>query len=105
MLGKLGALAAEYNVPVQSHLSENLAEIEWVKALFPDRKSYTDVYDHYGLLTSKTVMAHCIYLSDDEIETIKARGTGVAHCPTSNFNLTSGVLNAVKLLNMGVKVG
>ena len=105
LLGKLGGLAKQYDVPVQSHLSENLAEIEWVKSLFPDRKTYTDVYDHYGLLTNKTVMAHCIYLSDDEIETIKARGTGIAHCPTSNFNLTSGILNAVKLLDMGVKVG
>jgi guanine deaminase len=105
LLSGLGKLAAEKNLPIQSHLSENKDEIEWVKSLFPDRSSYTDVYDHYGLLTPKTVMAHCIHLSDAEIETIKCRGTGVAHCPTSNINLNSGFLNLEALMARGVKVG
>lgn len=63
----LGRLCEKYDLPVQSHLSENRNEVAWVKELHPDLPSYTDVYDAFGLLRQdKTIMAHAIYLSDKE---------------------------------------
>jgi guanine deaminase len=105
LMGKLGDIAKENDIPIQSHLSESFAECEWVKELHPDCASYTDVYDKYNLLTEKTVMAHCIHLSDEEIAKISERKTGIAHCPNSNFSLMSGVLDIRRLLANGVKVG
>jgi len=105
LMAGLGKQAVSYDLPIQSHLAENKKEIEWVGSLHPDCSSYTDVYDKHGLLTHKTVMAHCIHLSDEEITTLKARQCGVSHCPNSNFSLYSGICPTRKLLNKGVKVG
>jgi guanine deaminase len=91
-------------VPIQSHLSENRKEVEWVRSLFPEATSYTDVYDRAGLLTPRTIMAHGIYLSKEERECIKKTGSAIAHCAHSNFNLRSGVLNVRRLLDEGIKV-
>jgi guanine deaminase len=71
LLKGLASLASSNNVPIQSHLSENIGEINWVKELHPDCKTYTHVYHSFGLLTEKTIMAHCIYLSQEEIELLK----------------------------------
>jgi len=76
-----------------------------LQELHPDCPTYTDVYDKYNLLTEKTVMAHCIHLSDDEVTTIRKRKTGIAHCPNSNFSLMSGVLDIRRLIANDVKVG
>ena len=63
----LGRLCETYDLPVQSHLSENRHEVEWVRELHPNLPSYTAVYDAFGLLRPhKTLMAHAIYLSDEE---------------------------------------
>eukprot|EP00041_Stephanoeca_diplocostata_P006126 m.76580 g.76580 ORF g.76580 m.76580 type:complete len:305 (+) comp16185_c0_seq2:8-922(+) len=102
---RLGALARKYHVPVQSHLSESKAECDWVAQLHPQHSSYTEVYDACGLLTDKTVMAHCIHLSDKELHLLRDRGTGIAHCANSNFSLTSGVLRIRHCIEQGVKVG
>jgi guanine deaminase len=59
----LGAVAKASKSLIQTHLSENKDEIKWVKELFPESTSYTDVYDRNGLLTDKTVLAHCVYLN------------------------------------------
>lgn len=101
----LAEQAKKYDINIQSHLSENKEEIAWVRSLHPEASSYTDVYDRHGLLTKKTIMAHCVHLSEDEMDTLKARQTGVAHCPNSNFSLHSGVMDARALLNKGIKVG
>ncbi|KAF0682320.1 Aste57867_25547 [Aphanomyces stellatus] len=101
----LAKLSTDHKLPIQSHLSENPKEIEWVQALHPDCSSYADVYDKHGLMTDRTYMAHCIWCSGDERAMMKTRGTGIIHCPNSNFSLTSGVLNVRRLLNEGVKVG
>ena len=76
----LGKLQREYGLPVQSHLSENLSEIEWVKELFPWSSCYGDVYEHYGLFggQAKTVMAHCVHSSDTEMELMKKKGVYVS---------------------------
>jgi guanine deaminase len=78
------------DVFVQSHISENMAEVEWTKALFPGRKGYLDVYDHYGLLGGRTIYGHGIHLTDAELARMHETGTAIAHCPTSNFFLGSG---------------
>lgn len=92
-------------LPVQSHLSENQGEIEWVQSLHPSCSSYTDVYASHGLLHERTYMAHCIWCSATERNMIKEHQTGIIHCPNSNFSLSSGVLNVRRLLQEGIKVG
>ena len=101
LLQELGKMAFKYNVPVQSHLSENREEVQWVKELFPDCQNYSRVYNSFGLFgQTPTIMAHCIYLTKDGKELIKNNGVGIVHCPQSNFNLSSGIMPAAEYLNM-----
>lgn len=105
LLKALGELTLKYNLPVQSHLSENLNEISWVKELHPNSKFYGDVYNSYNLFgDTPTLMAHCVHLTDDEIELMRNKNTYAVHCPTSNANLASGIMPIRKLLNNNVKV-
>lgn len=101
----LSELAKEKDLNIQTHLSENKGEIAFVKELFPRSKNYTDVYDSTGLLTEKTVLAHCIYLSEEEQNVIKERGSAISHCPNSNFSLSSGIMPLRSYLEKGLKVG
>lgn len=104
LLEGLGRLMAEEGLPLQSHLSENKAEIAWVKELCPDTKNYGESYDRYGLL-GNTVMAHCVHTKEDELRLLMERGTTIVHCPQSNTNLQSGVAPVKHFLNKGAKVG
>lgn len=76
---------------LQTHLSENLAEVAWVRALFPERASYLDVYAHAGLVRERAIFGHGIHLSEDEFCTCHRTGAALAHCPTSNLFLGSGL--------------
>lgn len=105
MMHQLGVLSHRYGVPVQSHLSETVAEIAWVKSLHPEFEMYADVYKHHGMLHERTIMAHCTHAGAAERRLLKETGTGVVHCPSSNFNLGSGVLNIRRMLNEGQKIG
>ena len=105
LMDNLGKLAAAWHLPIQSHLSENKKEIAWVKELHPECKNYAEVYDRYGLLTDKTILAHCVHPTDAEIELLIRRGTYIAHCPESNINLTSGIAPIARLLDAGVHIG
>ena len=98
-------LATEMGAYVQTHLAENREEIETVRDLFRWARDYTDVYQKCGLLGAKTMLGHCLHLSDDEIETLVATHANVAHCPTSNFFLGSGLLKLDHLLRAGISVG
>ena len=89
-LKELARFAFDYTLWVQTHLAENPAEVAAVARNFPGSRSYTDVYDQAGLLTPRTLLAHCIHLSDFDWRTIKQRGSIVVHCPTSNKALGSG---------------
>ncbi len=100
----LGKLADEYNVPIQSHLSENDVEIAWVKSLCPDCESYWQSYERRGLWRDKTIMAHCVHSDDAERAAIKKAGVWVAHCPDSNTNIYSGVAPVRLMLNEGINV-
>jgi guanine deaminase len=104
LMTNLGSIAKEFNIPIQSHISENKGEIAWVKELFPQHESYSHVYDHYGLLNERTIMAHAVYLTDKELALFKQRGAGISHCPLSNFSLCSGFLDSRKVINEGVKL-
>ena len=89
-----GALWAEHpDVFVHSHLSENVDECAWVKDLFPDNDGYLDVYDSFGLTGRRAVYAHGVHLSEDELLQCHHTGTALAHCPTSNLFLGSGLFN------------
>ena len=101
----LGDLAKEYDIPVQSHISENLGEVQWVSELHPEFKDYASVYDNFGLLNDQTIMAHCVHNTDDEINMMAERGAFSAHCPNANYNLSSGIMPVRKFLNAGVNVG
>lgn len=106
LLKKLGETAAKYNVPVQSHLSENKDEVKWVRELHSEIPTYAGVYHKYGLFgQTKTLMAHCVYLQEEEIDLMRENDVVAVHCPDSNLNITSGVVSVKKLLKKGVKVG
>lgn len=104
----LADIQRTYCLPVQSHLSENQGEIAWVKELCPDSAFYGDAYDHFGLFggeTCPTIMAHCVYSSNEEIALLHKRGVFVAHCPQSNTNLSSGIAPVRKYLDKGLHMG
>lgn len=92
---------------MQTHISENLGEIEWVKELFPERAGYLDVYDHYGLVGPRALFGHGIHLTDAEWERMHSSGAAVTHCPTSNEFLGSGLFpfNKAKDKSRPVRVG
>ncbi|GAM27708.1 hypothetical protein SAMD00019534_108840 [Acytostelium subglobosum LB1] len=105
LMHDLGKLARERNTLVQSHISENLDEVQWVKSLYPNLNSYAEVYKHFDLLTNKTIMAHCVHLSDQELDLFKQQEASIAHCPQSNFTLGSGALDVRKVLSKNIKIG
>jgi guanine deaminase len=93
-LKKVQQLVTEYpDIYMQTHLSENKSEVEWVAQLFPWSKNYLDVYAHYGLLRPRSTFAHCIHLSADEHEQLANTGAAISCCPTSNLFLGSGLFN------------
>ncbi|HSB97421.1 MAG TPA: guanine deaminase [Spongiibacteraceae bacterium] len=81
---------------LQSHISENVNEVAWVKDLYPQRKNYVDIYDHYGQLGPRAIYGHGIHLTDEEFRRLHETGTAIAHCPTSNLFLGSGLFNLQK---------
>ena len=105
VLEGLGKFAQEFDLPVHSHISEDLGEMSIVRDRYPQYDNDGDVYDHFGLLTSHTVMAHFIYPTRHEMELIKERGVTIAHCPQSNGNVAAGIPPIRQMLDLGVKVG
>jgi guanine deaminase len=106
LMKALGDIATNQTIPIQSHLSENLSEIQWVKELHPECKNYGHVYDQFNLFgQTKTIMAHCVHLTEEEINTIEKNKVTIAHCPTSNVNLSSGISPINRLLRRKVQMG
>ncbi|OAV98254.1 hypothetical protein PTTG_00306 [Puccinia triticina 1-1 BBBD Race 1] len=102
LLGRLGELMkTDKQLRLQTHLSESLSEIEYTKKMFPAYSTYSEVYDAFGLLTDRTILAHCIHLEPSEVELLAQRGCGLSHCPTSNFNLSSGISQVQRLIAAG----
>ncbi|XP_043483099.1 guanine deaminase [Leptopilina heterotoma] len=105
LMKKLGKLAIEMDLPVQTHISENADEVKAVSQVFNEYLSYAKVYDAAGLLTSKTILAHGVYLTDNELNIIKERESSVIHCPSSNACLKSGICDVRRLKSKGIKIG
>lgn len=92
-------------IRVQAHMCETPLEVSNMHDLHPGYKSYADMYNHHGLFGPRTILAHCIHLSDRDIEVMAQRGVGVAHNPNSNTCLRDGWCRVRQLLDRGIKVG
>jgi guanine deaminase len=105
-LAAAGDLCRAYpDAYVQTHLAENHKEIAAVRALFPDDASYTAVYARHGLLGPKTLLGHCIHLSDDEVLLLRDHRSVAVFCPTSNLFLGSGLFDRARYLASGLRIG
>ena len=107
LMAELGRIRGEYGLPVQSHLSENPDEVALVSQLAPEARFYGDAYDRFGLFGGEgsTVMAHCVYSTPEEVDLMKRNGVWVAHCPSSNMNIASGIAPIRKYLEAGLRIG
>ena len=107
LMERLAGIQRTFGLPVQSHLSENQGEVEWVRELCPSASCYGDAYASFGLFGGgvPTVMAHCIYSPDDEAALMKQNRVMIAHCPTSNENVIAGIAPAAHYLRGGWRVG
>ena len=105
-LVKMGQLAQEHpDVFVHTHVAENTSEVDWVKQLFPKSRSYLDVYDQYGLLRDRAVLAHCIYLDEPDRMRLADSGAAMSFCPTSNLFLGSGLFDFSAAKDCNARVG
>lgn len=105
-LAMAGELAAAHpDVLIHTHMSENLEEIARVGELFPHRRDYLDVYQHYGLVTPRSVFAHCVHSTDDAMIRLRNAGASAAFCPSSNLLLGSGLFSLKQACRCGVTVG
>ena len=107
LMEKLSVIRKKWRLPVQSHLSENMGEVEFVKELAPWSRFYGDAYDRFGLFGGEDgcIMAHCVLSGEEEIELMKKNGVFVAHCPESNENLKSGIAPIRRYMEKGINVG
>jgi guanine deaminase len=101
-----GRLAQEHpDAWIQSHVAENTGEVAWVHELFPESRSYLDVYDRHGLLRERAIYGHCIWLDDADRARMAASGAAAAFCPTSNLFLGSGLFNYQQAREVGMRTG
>ena len=113
LMEELREIQMAYGIPVQSHLSESKGEIDFVKFLRPKNPFYGDSYNEYDLFGKnddintdvKTIMAHCVWSTEEEVELMRKNEVFVAHCPASNMNLTSGIAPIRKYLDRGLHIG
>ncbi|HJN18179.1 MAG TPA: amidohydrolase family protein, partial [Armatimonadota bacterium] len=105
LLSEVAALAEACGALIQTHLAENATELQTVAKLFPGARSYTDVYADAGLLGPRTIVAHCLYLSPREWDLLADTNTRIAHCPSSNFFLSSGIMDLHEALKRDIVVG
>ena len=104
LMARLGKIAAEKGLYVQSHLSENRAEMAWVLELHPDCKRYWESYHKFGQWKDHTVMAHCVHSDESERRAMREHNVVVAHCADSNINISSGVCPVRQMLDEGLWV-
>ena len=101
-----GKLAREYpDVWIHTHLAENMEEVEEIARLFPDSRSYMDVYDEFELLRERAVFAHCLHMDDEDRSLMASKGGAAAFCPTSNLFLGSGLFDLGAIRAAGVRCG
>jgi len=102
MAGRL--LASRDDLYMQTHVAENQAEVRWVAELFPKARSYLDVYERFGLLNSRAVLAHGVWLDDADRVRLHAHGAQIAFCPSSNLFLGSGLFGWAQAEDAGVAI-
>jgi guanine deaminase len=105
LLREAGRLAARHELFVQTHISENSAELTATAEAFPQARDYLAVYEEFGLLHERSLFAHCIWLSDSEWSRLAQAKASVAHCPDSNFFLGSGSMPLSESFQRQVRVG
>ncbi len=101
----LSLAAQRHGAYIQTHLSENLGEIDRVRELFPEARDYTDVYASAGMLGPRTLLGHCIHLDRSERDVIRESGATMVHCPRSNAFIKSGIMPLRRWLSEGISVG
>ncbi|MCO4811364.1 MAG: guanine deaminase [Gammaproteobacteria bacterium] len=105
-LAAAGRLASEYpDVWIHTHLAENMEEVDEIARLFPDSRSYLDVYEQHGLLRTRAVFAHCLHMDDDDRASMSVHGGAAAFCPTSNLFLGSGLFDLPAFRDAGIRCG
>jgi guanine deaminase len=105
LLRACAEFARHHGLRLQTHLAETPEELQHVSALFPDAPDYTAIYERAGLLGERTILAHCIYLSDSERARLRSAGCAIAHCPRSNRFLRSGIMPLYRYLGEGFRIG
>jgi guanine deaminase len=105
LMKSLAVLQRENALPIQSHLSENRQEVEWVRQLCPGSENYAGAYAEAGLLEGPSIMAHCVWSDEREMELLFQKRVYVAHCPQSNINLSSGIAPVRRFLERGIPLG
>ncbi|KAI5248443.1 Metallo-dependent hydrolase [Aureobasidium subglaciale] len=107
LLSLLGSIAKRDNLSIQTHFNEAKQEMKATSQLFPAFKCEADLYEHFGLLNDRSIMAHCCFMSDYELEKFAALDVGVAHCPIANMTVGGGFMTAPirAFLDKGIKVG
>jgi guanine deaminase len=104
MMRESASLARKHGAYWQTHLSETPGELVTIRETFPECRNYLDVYDQAGGLGPKSIFAHCVFLSDGELERMRETGCIIAHCPSNVLN-TAGVLDLGRYLDLGLRVG
>lgn len=102
LLRRCSEVAKHHDLLIQTHLAESPGELSLIRELFPHCPDYTSLYRACGILSERTVLAHCIYLSEDELHQIEHTGAAIAHCPASNAYLQSGIMPLVEYLERGM---
>ncbi len=101
-----GKLAREFpDVWIHTHLAENMDEVEEIARLFPESRSYMDVYDEFELLRERSVFAHCLHMDDEDRSLMASKGGAAAFCPTSNLFLGSGLFDLAAIRSAGIRCG
>ena len=101
----LATIATHHSLPIQTHISENVAEIALVAKHFPSHPSYTALYHACGLLGPRTILAHACHLTPADLDLVKSTRTNISHCPVSNTFLGSGLCPVRELLDADITVG
>lgn len=105
ILEAMGKFAKKYDLHIHTHCSEDLGEMAICRDRYKDIKTDGDIYNSFNLLTDKTVLAHFIFPTQEEMELMKEKDVTIAHCPQSNGNVRAGVPPIRQLMNLGVRVG
>jgi guanine deaminase len=107
LLRGLGDMAKKENLPIQTHFNEAQSEIDATLSLFPEFKNEADLYESFGLLTDRSILAHCTHMTEYEMGRLKSLECGVAHCPIANTTVGGGFMAAPirEFLRRGIKVG